>query len=64
MLSEDIMAVREICSTSEIESELNSYNIISSVYYEIKDTINSLGISYGEYGVLCYHSKTQHNIQT
>lgn len=45
MLSEDIMAVREICSTSEIESELNSYNIISSVYYEIKDTINSLGIS-------------------
>jgi TnpA family transposase len=48
-------------SASEIESELNSHNIISSVYYEIKDTINSLGISQGNmecYATIVKHSTT------
>ncbi|ENA7261660.1 Tn3 family transposase [Escherichia coli] len=34
-------------SASEIENELRTHNVISSIYYEIKDIINSLGISQG-----------------
>ncbi|HAK5802690.1 TPA: Tn3 family transposase [Salmonella enterica] len=48
-------------STSEIESELSSHNVISSVYYEIKDTINLLGISQGNmeyYATIVKHSTT------
>lgn len=48
-------------STSEIENELNSHDIISNVYYEIKDTINSLGISQGNmeyYATIVKHSTT------
>ncbi|WP_261791541.1 DUF4158 domain-containing protein [Candidatus Erwinia dacicola] len=48
-------------STSEIESELSSHNVINSVYYEIKDTINSLGISQGNmeyYAPIVKHSTT------
>lgn len=48
-------------STSEIESELSSHNVISNVYYEIKDTIDSLGISQGNmeyYATIVKHSTT------
>lgn len=48
-------------SVSEIERELNSHNIISCVYYEIKDTINELCISQGNmeyYATIVKHSTT------
>ncbi|HCC5806124.1 TPA: Tn3 family transposase [Escherichia coli] len=48
-------------SVSEINSELNSHNMISSIYYEIKDTINELSISQGNmeyYATIVKHSTT------
>ncbi|EEQ9177659.1 DUF4158 domain-containing protein, partial [Escherichia coli] len=48
-------------SASEIENELRTHNVISSIYYEIKDIINSLGISQGNmeyYATIVKHSTT------
>ncbi|MCU7292732.1 Tn3 family transposase, partial [Escherichia albertii] len=48
-------------SVSEIENELRTHNVISSIYYEIKDIINSLGISQGNmeyYATIVKHSTT------
>ncbi|WP_258191663.1 DUF4158 domain-containing protein [Shewanella morhuae] len=48
-------------SASEIDRELNSHNMISSIYYEIKDTINELSISQGNmeyYATIVKHSTT------
>lgn len=48
-------------SVSEINSELNSHNMISSIYYEIKDTINELSMFQGNmeyYATIVKHSTT------
>ncbi|MFW5393148.1 Tn3 family transposase [Yersinia sp. 2544 StPb PI] len=48
-------------SSSEINKELSVHNTISEIYYEIKDIINSLGISQGNmeyYATIVKHSTT------